>query len=182
MVPGAAGAAGAPAGQTAGLAGAGAVTTPVHCLEGRNVRGTPQRSPPPPATVTTVVQVSLQVSFSCHVDVLIRHLRLPWLLQEVRRGRQKAEILPEHTDPLPVCGLLRLAQLLPGRSQLRVNIVTASHPLLHGGGRYYCYCGEEPGDQYQEEDCDKVCDGDQNSNCGGYVSTNPLNSLYGTGQ
>ena len=39
-----------------------------------------------------------------------------------------------------------------------------------------------PGDKYQEEDCDKVCDGDENSTCGGYADYVSLNSLYGTGQ
>ena len=56
MVPGVVGAAGAAAGQIAGPAGAGTVTTPVRCLVGRPARETHQRSPPPPATGTTAVQ------------------------------------------------------------------------------------------------------------------------------
>ena len=66
---------------------------------------------------------------------------------------------------------------MPGTQRTSVLLINAG-----GGGRYYCYCGEVPGDKYQEEDCDKVCDGDENSTCGGYADYVSLNSLYGTGQ
>ena len=115
MVPGVPGAAGAAVGQTVDVAGRGPVTTRLLCLVVRTARETPQRSPSPPATVTTVVQVrGLPPPLSD--DVVARHLGLPGLLQEVRGGQSGDEIFQENSHSLSLCRILCLSQLLPGWS------------------------------------------------------------------